>query len=49
MIVDHLRDAIRDTKPVGREHIELHPSKMMVPLVRSAVAQARTLETNHTI
>ncbi|KAH6709011.1 hypothetical protein BKA61DRAFT_677915 [Leptodontidium sp. MPI-SDFR-AT-0119] len=29
---DHLRDAIRDPKPMGREHVELHPSKMMVPL-----------------
>ncbi|KAL6401881.1 Taurine catabolism dioxygenase TauD/TfdA [Ilyonectria robusta] len=28
----HLRDAARDEKPAGREHIELHPSKMMAPL-----------------
>lgn len=32
MAMDHLRDAIRDLRPVGREHVELHPSKMMVPL-----------------
>ncbi|KAH7008854.1 hypothetical protein EDB80DRAFT_683835 [Ilyonectria destructans] len=30
--MDHLRDAVRDEKPAGREHIELHPSKMMAPL-----------------
>ncbi|KAH6988118.1 hypothetical protein BKA56DRAFT_612842 [Ilyonectria sp. MPI-CAGE-AT-0026] len=29
---DHLRDAARDKKPAGREHIELHPSKVMAPL-----------------
>ncbi|KAK4201658.1 hypothetical protein QBC40DRAFT_277680 [Triangularia verruculosa] len=32
MAMDHLRDAIRDEKPKGREHVELHPSKMMAPL-----------------
>lgn len=31
--MDHLRDAIKDPKPKGKESVELHPSKMMAPLV----------------
>ncbi|KAK3337583.1 hypothetical protein B0T19DRAFT_79272 [Cercophora scortea] len=30
--LDHLRDASRDPKPAGREHVELHPGKVMAPL-----------------
>ncbi|KAI4686779.1 hypothetical protein J4E81_008440 [Alternaria sp. BMP 2799] len=32
MSLDHLRDAIKDAKPEGKEHAELSPAKMMAPL-----------------